>query len=64
MSEESEIQFKILRGQRIEELRREDLIELHRQIEAELPQEPGQLTMAHHNQLMELEMIEDELEKR
>jgi hypothetical protein len=54
----------ILRGRTIEEFSNEDLVELHAQVEAELPQEIGALTMAHRGQLLELELIEDELERR
>jgi hypothetical protein len=60
----SDPQFVIVRGQRIEEIPHGDLVELHRQIEGELPQEYREWTRKHHAQLEELEAIEDELEKR
>jgi hypothetical protein len=54
----------ILRGKRIEEFRREELIELHQQIDRELPQLIDQLGAGDLARLLELEEIENELERR
>lgn len=53
-----------LRGQRIEEMSKDDLIALHDQIDAELPEDLEQLNKTHVPKLQELEAIEDELERR
>jgi hypothetical protein len=53
-----------LRGRVIEEMSRDELIALHAQIDAELPDDLEQLSNAHVPKLHELETIEDELERR
>ena len=59
-----ELEFHILRGKRIEEFDREELIELYRQIEDELPEALEHLEAGDMTHLLELEVIEDELTRR
>lgn len=54
----------ILRGKRIEEFKREELIELHQQIEHELPSQIDHLSASDLTHLLELELIQDELDRR
>lgn len=59
-----ELEFHILRGKRIEEFNREELIALYHQIEDELPEKSEELSPLDVNKVMELELIEDELSRR
>lgn len=59
-----EFELHILRGRRIEEFTPEELVALHEQIDKELPTLIDQLGTGDINRLLELELIEDELERR
>lgn len=64
-SEDSgEFQLHVLRGRRIEEFSAPELVALHEQIDKELPTLIDQLGTGDINRLLELELIEDELERR
>ena len=54
----------IVRGMTLSELSRDDLLDLHAQIDNELPQELGELREHHGPKLLELEQVEEELERR
>lgn len=60
----------VLRGQVLRDLSREDLFNLHKQIEGELPDikdwmaNETEFTQGDRNKIMELGLIEDELAKR
>jgi len=60
----TEKEFFILRGKRIEEFTRQELITLYHQLEAELPDNMNQLEQSHAPKLLELDLIQDELERR
>jgi hypothetical protein len=68
VSDEKEMGLHILRGKRIEEFSIEDLNHLRTQIENELPQElpdeMNDLSSADHKRLLELDLIDEELERR
>jgi hypothetical protein len=56
--------FHVLRGQRIEEFTNAELVAVHQMIDRELPTLIDHLSRQDMNRLLELEMIENELERR
>jgi hypothetical protein len=59
-----DIELHILRGKRIEEFSPQELVTLANQINDELPTLIDHLGQGDLNRLLELELIEDELERR
>lgn len=57
-------ELHILRGRRIEEFSSDELLSLHEQLGNELPDTMEQLTKEDGPKLLELELIEEELERR